>query len=137
MNILIRQRSASFLLIGWCLVAALFADGINLDDLLPGRFVIHDQDDAVQASLVPLAAQSTSDAGPGSSGAPRVGSKPSETQSLKFLRFVFDEDSPSEPAGPLVSVIVPFTPVAENQAASLSTSTSSSLLHLLHCALLI
>ena len=118
-------------------MAVLFADGINLDDLLPGRFVIHDQDDAVQASFVPISAQPSSPPALGGSDGRRLGSKPAETRPSKILRIVFDEDSPSEAAGPLGSVFVAFASVVDDQAVSTSQSTPSSLLHLLHCALLI
>ena len=118
-------------------MAVLFADGINLDDLLPGRFVIHDQDDAVQASFVPVSASHSARPLLHGANGNQLAETSSGTLPSKILRIVFDEDSPSEAAGPLGSVFVAFASVVDDQTVSTSQSKPSSLLHLLHCALLI
>jgi hypothetical protein len=46
MNGFVARRSTLFLFLAWALVAAMFADGANLDDLIPGAEVFHSDEDA-------------------------------------------------------------------------------------------
>ncbi len=135
MTCLVHRRSAGFLLAAWFLMAALFADGVNLDDLVPGTFVIHDSDDTVQSVFFTVSQERHSSQND-SFHAKQV-ARASAKASGRSFRIVFDEDSPSEAADPLGSDFVAIAPVCDDQPVTVTGGTSTGLLHLLHCTLLI
>ncbi len=131
----VHKRSAGFLLAAWLLMAALFADGVNLDDLVPGTFVIHDSDDTVQSVFFTLSqARHSHQNHP--FHAKQV-ARASKTSSGRSFRIVFDEDSPSEAADPLGSGFVAIAPVFDDQPVGVETKAEPGPLHLLFCTLLI
>ncbi len=136
MTDLVHKRSAGFFLAAWFLMAALFADGVNLDDLLPGTFVIHDSDDAVQSVLVSPRSPDRHASQP-SPFQTRHLSQAAKSSSSRSVRIVFDEDSPSEAADPLGSGVVAITPVFDDQPVNPSEIAAAGPLHLLNCTLLI
>ncbi len=94
MNRLAKSGSTAFLIMSWFFVASLFADGANLDDLIPGRLVMHDDEDALSA--LPSVSEATHI--PGSPAHHAKMSLPRETgrpPGSAPLRVMVDQDSPS------------------------------------------
>ena len=137
MNRLVQQRATWWVLASWLVVLSVTADSINLDDLVPGVYVAHDEVEAT--SLAP----GLSITHPGVLPAQRGASKVSHTRSSSrdrsgvATRIVFDEDSPSEAARPVEITLSPVTLSVDEQSATFQGSGSESPLHLLYCSLLI
>lgn len=137
MNRLVLQRSTWWPIASWLIVAFLTADAINLDDLVPGVYVAHDEIE------VSSPAPGFSITRPGVLAARQRSSKFSTTRSGAndksgtAARIVFDEDSPSEAAKAVESSLHPIAFNTDEQSAVLERGGSESPLHLLHCMLLI
>lgn len=130
------QRRKTLALVGaWFVVVALTADAMNLDDLCPGVYVVHDDADAVDASAG-LSASMTGPCAhvPGPSKVRQNASLPGKNPAV---RIVFDEDSPSEAAQTFESSFFTenFKPDAQTIAPEDALPGTSLLL--LHCTLII
>ncbi len=137
MSRFVSHRSGWSLFASWLIVVALTADAINLDDLVPGVYVAHDEVEA-------------SSPAPGFS-ITRPGVLPAHYKTSRYLqtharslgksgvasRIVFDEDSPSEAAKPIEISLHPIALAGDEQSFFLEGGGTESPLHLLHCALLI
>ena len=96
MNKFAAHKSVLFFILTWVFIAALFADSANLDDLLPGSIVMHDDEDAVSPASAELLCINASSLAivPLS-----FAHKPSRaTPDPIPVRFIVDQDSPSLPA---------------------------------------
>ncbi len=137
MNRLALQRSPWWIIASWLIVVTLTADAINLDDLVPGVYVAHDEVEA--SSLI----SGLSVTRPGVAPARHLPSKFSQTRSRahngsgKAARIVFDEDSPSEAAKPIEISLHPININPDEQAALVVRGGPENPLHHLHCILLI
>jgi hypothetical protein len=138
MNRFIAHRSTLFVAVAILFAAALFADSANLDDLVAGRLVLHDDDAVLAASVQP-----GRDANAGSSThagqAPRSGSGTHQRHDapLSLLIIVLDQDSPSlaaETTADLLGIGLIFSGPARPRTLEVQ---SGDLLYLRFCALLI
>jgi len=139
MNRFATSRSLSFRIVAWLFLAALFCDGANLDDLLPGSVVLHDDADVMSCGV----------AGPGvgalsqAAGSPVRGAStltlpvqfPSQMRGL--VRVIVDQDSPSLTA--MSCEGVPSWCAAANASAGVSADLRlpTSLLYLRNRSLII
>jgi len=136
MNRFAERKSVIFVVLIWGFLAALFADGANLDDLLPGTVVIHsDEDNATQTEADLLTAVPTK--GPvRSHSLPRFPHKKEESQPTTPLRIIYDQDSDSLAANP-VSLAETFVPLPPESPVEYESATTVHSLYLLNCTLLI
>lgn len=140
MNKLAKTRSPLFILIGWLLLVSSFADGANLDDLVPGTLVVHDTEDGEGYVQPQLRLLGGSDAFSGISAhhsrpITSKESKPSSHQSA--LRVILDQDSPSL-AADYVGYAERFATVAsDSQPVSTWCIFCNESLYLQYCSLLI
>ena len=137
LNRLVHQQSTAWIIASWIVLAALTADAINLDDLIPGVYVAHDEVEATSPDLsfsmtfagsFQSAHRSSNIAQTNHDGSGKTGRDP---------RIVFDEDSPSEAVEPFETMLLAiFVDMSEQTAMPEATQTASPL-HLLNCTLLI
>ncbi|MGA9118339.1 MAG: hypothetical protein WB699_03145 [Bacteroidota bacterium] len=121
-----RRKSLGWAFFSWLVLFALVADGANLDDLMPGMYVIHEFGDGFQ-----YPPQSHRSAG-GTCACRRL---PEGTNHP--LRVVSDEDSPSEPTEAFLCDFLT-TMVESNEGICIQDNLQASdSLHLLHRTLLI
>jgi len=136
MNRFAQKNSKIFLAIIWLFLVTLFADGANLDDLLPGIVVVHsDEDNATQTESELLTASNAS-LPVHSHSLPRYPKEKKDPQPTAPIRIIYDQDSDSLAAAPvsLAELSVPLlseTPIAYESAVSIQS------LYLLNCTLLI
>ena len=136
MNRFAERKSVVFLVLIWAFLAALFADGANLDDLLPGTVVVHsDEDNATQTEAELLTAL-PSKAPVRSHSLPRLPQKKDENQPTPPLRIIYDQDSDSLAADP-VSLAETFVPLPPESPVAYESATRTNSLYLLNCTLLI
>ena len=136
MNNFTKNESRIFFAICWLFIAAMFADGANLDDLLPGFIVVHsDEDNATQTEselLTPSAAKTPVR----SHSLPQPLQKKEDSQPTPPLRIIYDQDSDSLAAAP-VSLAESFVPLPPETLVEYESTTSAHSLYLLNCTLLI
>jgi hypothetical protein len=136
MNKFTQSKSKVYLALGWLFLAALFADGANLDDLLPGTIVVHSDEDNDSQTESQLLVPVSNNAPIQSHSLPQHSQKQETPQPTTPLRIVYDQDSDSLAADPM--------PVAQSSIAlhpgtqvEYESVTSPQILYLLHCTLLI
>jgi hypothetical protein len=136
MNRFTQKRSILFFVLGWLFVVALFADGANLDDLIPGTVVVHSDEDYSLQTDAQLLTQVSSGVPVNSHSLPQHFPKHETSKPSTPLKIVYDQDSDSIAADPVLAsesyVIFPPEDYVYNESA---TPTQS--LYLLHCSLLI
>ncbi len=140
MNTIAHSRSPLFLVIGWILLLSSFADGANLDDLLPGAVVMHDDEECL-ASLpsqfsLPFASPYSSHWQVDHPGT-RASKQTWPASSQKSFRIFTDQDSPSLAADHISSVDRVVTPASDVQQSVYSHTSTDESLFLQHCTLLI
>jgi hypothetical protein len=140
MNRFVARRSLLFFIATGLIAVGLFADGINLDDLLPGSYVVHDDDDnpfgaGYSASPVLPAAPAARHQIPCQhQGNPQ--SKDSHSSHV-LLQIVFDQDSPSLASDPLAIQVTDPMFLSDRQQIAAHQFSSGTPLHLLIRVLLI
>ena len=135
-----KQRSVLFIFVLWCTIVALVGDGINLDDLFAGQFVVHDYDDlaitqeyllSVGWTLVPSPALSLSE------GLARI-QPVAASECRSKLRVVYDEDAPQLDSDPFDVGLPLFDCIVQaDRSANVEPTTSQPLSLLLSQLLLI
>ncbi len=138
MNRFVSRRSSLFFLLAWLLITALTGDAFNLDDLIPGTFVIHDEDDCLSVDQIVLNHGSLSTAPVHHPGtiAPIKAANGGATKN-SHATLAIDQDSPSLANDPLGPVPLESVLCVDEYVTSQESVTSSEPLHLLHCTLLI
>jgi hypothetical protein len=99
MNRFVKTDSLLFHIAGWFFIATLFCDGANLDDLLSGSVVLHDDDEVIAADQSPYAGADI----PVCRGDYSYAGASAVRQPVHLLRapvrVIIDQDSPSLAAG--------------------------------------
>ena len=90
-----RSGSVLFQFLSWLFVASLFCDGANLDDLLGGRCVIHDDVEIAAASTGIFSGLSVSAPGLSQVQAGAIVAAPFVPSPAMKVPVVIDQDSPS------------------------------------------
>ena len=136
MNKFTSNKSTVCFVISWLFIAALFADGANLDDLLPGTIVVHSDEDNDSQTDAQLLAHVSNDAPVRSHSLPQHSHSQETPQPTPPLRIVYDQDSDSLAASPVLaseaSVMLP--PEIHVSVESIQPTHS---LYLRNCTLLI
>lgn len=136
MNKFSTNKSKIFFALSWLFIAALFADGANIDDLLPGIVVVHsDEDNAAQTEaelLTALPAKTPVR----SHSLPQYPQKKADSQPTSPLRIIYDQDSDSLAANP-VSLAESFIPLPPETPVEYESASSVHSLYLVNCSLLI
>jgi hypothetical protein len=136
MNKFTSNKSIIFLAISWLFIAALFADGANLDDLIPGTVVVHSDEDNDTQTDYDLLVNVPNDTPVHAQSLPQHSPKQETPQPTTTLRIIYDQDSDSLAANPVLasesSVMLP----PETQVAVESIIPTYSL-YLRNCTLLI
>lgn len=136
MNRFTQKRSLLFFAFGWLFVVALFADGANLDDLIPGTVVVHSDEDYSLQTDAQLLTPVSSGVPVSPHSLPQHFPKRETPKPLTPLKIVYDQDSDSIAADPVLAsescVILPPEDHVYNESA-----TPMQSLFLLHCSLLI
>ena len=136
MNKFTQNKSKIFFAVAWLFVVALFADGANLDDLIPGTVVVHSDEDNDTQTDYDLLANVTNNSPVRSQSLPQHSKKQETPQPTTTLRVIYDQDSDSLAANPVLAseafvLLPPQTPVYfESQKQTHS-------IYLLNCTLLI
>ena len=139
MNRSASSNSLFFVLFTWIFACALFADGTNLDDLISGSFVLHDDEDMVSQQTMESAVSALASA----SAIPRslrhlpAGNGTQKQVPLPAGRVIVDQDSPSLAADHLIGKVFSGEAVAPEESAIAAHFTLAEELHLRFCALLI
>ncbi len=97
MNKFVQKRTKLFLIATWTFIAALFADGSNLDDLFPGTLVIHSDEDNLSGCVFELETPSQGTTPSQSPSIPQIPQLPKGSKQVPIptIRVIFDQDSPS------------------------------------------
>ncbi len=95
-----KTSSLAFTIALWVFAATMFADAANVDDLLSGRVVFHDDESDASVPFM-VASAGTSATGHADHG-PFSLKKTGEGKQLT-LRIVYDQDSPSLPADHIIA----------------------------------
>jgi len=136
MNKFTSNKSVVFIAVSWLFIAALFADGANLDDLLPGTIVVHSDEDNDSQTDAQLLTHVSNDMPVRSHSLPQPSHSRETPQPTPPLRIVYDQDSDSLAASPVLasesSVILP--PEIHISIKSIEPTHS---LYLRNCTLLI
>lgn len=136
MNKFTRNRSKIFFAISWLFIAALFADGANLDDLIPGTIVVHSDEDNDSQTDSQLLAHVANDVPVQSQSLPQHRQNQAAPQPTTPVRIIYDQDSDSLAANPVLaseaSVMLP--PETHVSVESIIPTHS---LYLRNCTLLI
>ncbi len=136
MNKFTKNKSKIFFAVCWLFVAAMFADSANLDDLLPGTIVVHSDEDNDTQTDYDLLVNVHNDSPVRSQSLPQQPKKQETPQPTTTLRVIYDQDSDSLAAQPvLASESVVMLP-PETQVCFDSIKPTHSL-YLLNCTLLI
>ena len=136
MNRFTSNKSIVFFAISWLFIAALFADGANLDDLIPGTIVVHSDEDNDSQTDADLLVNVRSTAPVRSHSLPQHPQKQETPQPTTPVRIIYDQDSDSLAANPVLasesSVLLP--PEVQVSVESIQPTHS---LYLRNCTLLI
>lgn len=136
MNRFTQKRSILYFAFGWLFIVALFADGANLDDLIPGTVVVHSDEDYSLQTDAQLLTPVSSGMPLSPHSLPQNFPKRETPKPLTPLKIVYDQDSDSIAADPALAsescVILPPEDHVYNESA-----TPMQSLFLLHCSLLI
>ncbi len=136
MNKFTSNKSIIFFAICWLFIVALFADGANLDDLIPGTVVVHSDEDNDTQTDYDLLVNVPNNTPVHEHSLPQHPQKQETPQPTTTLRIIYDQDSDSLAANPVLAsesfvMLPPQTPVYfESQKQTHS-------LYLLNCTLLI
>ena len=139
MNRFAKSNSIIFVLLTWTFAWALFADGANLDDLIPGKVVLHDDEDMVSQQSMESAASALVCANvnphairhiPPNGGAQKQDPIPAG-------RVIVDQDSPSLAADHLIGKVFSEESVTPEESAVVAHLALAEELHLRLCTLLI
>jgi len=124
MNRFVKSSSRLFLSLAWLVVASLFADGANLDDIFTSNFVVHDDDEVATAVQPPQTV-------------PPDASQHPEKAPAHPVRVIVDQDSPSLAAEADAATLVAGTLNGEPVAVAYETVRSSDSLYIKNRTLLI
>jgi len=137
MNRFLRSRTLVSQAAGWLFVATLFCDEANLDDLLSGSVVLHDDPEvsatelgACEGTNYPMCCEQQR-----SVGASAV--RPSVPLSPTIVRITMDQDSPSPPANQTHIGFESLPCHEDSPAGSLDNELPTELLYLQFRSLLI
>ncbi len=136
MNKFVQSKSKLFLALIWLFLASMFADGANLDDLLPGFIVVHSDEDNATQTESELLTPSTAKTPVHSHSLPQSPQKKEDSQPTTPLKIIYDQDSDSLAAAP-VSLAEFFVPLAPQTLVKYESTISVHSLYLLNCTLLI
>ncbi len=136
MNKFTANKSKIFFAVSWLFVAALFLDGANVGDLIPGTVVIHSDDYNDSQTDSELLVSVFNDTPVRSHSLPQHPQKQETPQPATPLRMVYDQDSDSLAAAPILAsesfvILPPQTP------ACYESVKQTHFLYLLDCTLLI
>ena len=122
---------------GWCFVVALFCDGANLDDLIAGSIVLHEDDEVYATELgahgginFPVSWEHQR-----SIGASAV--RQSAPSSRTTVRIILDQDSPSLATGHVHLGYGLFPLLKDSSPVSFDSELPTELLYLQFRSLLI
>ena len=132
MNKFTANKSKIFFVVSWLFVAALFLDGANLGDLIPGTVVIHSDDYNDSQTDSELLVSDFNHTPVRSHSLPQHPQKQETPQPTPPLRMVYDQDSDSLAAGPVLAsesfiILPPQTPACFESVKQTHT------LYLLNC----
>lgn len=137
MNRFVKSQSVLSYLVAWFFVAALFCDGANLDDLLPGCIVLHDDDEVASGDR----AASSDDAAFAFQELHQSQRTCTARQSAPFCparyRVILDQDSPSLAALGFQSVFKDLVFLCNSHTVALERQLPTELLFLRFHSLLI
>jgi hypothetical protein len=136
MNKFAQNKSKIFLAFVWLFLAATFADGANLDDLLPGFIVVHSDEDNATQTESELLTPSATKTPVHSHSLPQPLQKKEDSQPTPPLRIIYDQDSDSLAAAP-VPLAESFVPLLPETLVEYESAASAHSLYLLNCTLLI
>jgi len=136
MNRFTSNKSIVFFAISWLFIAALFADGANLDDLIPGTVVVHSDEDNDTQTDYNLLVNIANNTPVRSHSLPQHSQKKETPPPPTPVRIIYDQDSDSLAANPVLasesSVMLP--PETHVSIESIKPTHS---LYLRNCTLLI
>ena len=136
MNKFVQSKSKLFLALIWIFLASMFADGANLDDLLPGFIVVHSDEDNATQTESELLTSSTTKTPVHSHSLPQSPLKKEDSQPTTPLKIIYDQDSDSLAAAP-VPLAESFVPLPPQTLIEYESTISVHSLYLLNCTLLI
>ncbi|HTY09572.1 MAG TPA: hypothetical protein VMF88_00745 [Bacteroidota bacterium] len=136
MNRFISNKSLFFFAVSWLFIIALFADGANLDDLLPGTVVIHSDEDNDSQTDSDLLAQVSDNAPVHAQSLPQHQTKQEVPQPVPPLRIVYDQDSDSLAANPVLASEA-FVLLPPETQVSIESIIPTHSLYLRNCTFLI
>lgn len=136
MNKFTNNKSKIFFAVCWLFIVSLFADGANLDDLLPGTIVVHSDEDNDTQTDYDLLVSVSNDTPVHAQSLPEYPHKQETPQPTTTLRIIYDQDSDSLAANPVLAsesfvMLPPETPVC------FESFKPPHSLYLLNCTLLI
>jgi hypothetical protein len=136
MNRFTSNKSIIFFAISWLFIAALFADGANLDDLIPGTVVVHSDEDNDTQTDYDLLVNVVNNTPVHSHSLPQHSPKQETPQPTTPVRIIYDQDSDSLAANPVLASesFVMLPPEAQVSIESIKPTHS---LYLRNCTLLI
>ncbi len=138
MNQFVSRRSWVYLMLAWILVSALAADAFNLDDLIPGAIVLHDDDDCLSfTQLMTVGNHLQGASSPRHRTVSAKGTQSGTGSGNSHTILAIDEDSPSLANDPLGPVPMESVLCADDFVISETAATPSNPIHLLNCTLLI
>ncbi len=103
MNKFTSNKSIIFLAVSWLFIVALFADGANLDDLIPGTIVVHSDEDNDTQTDYDLLVNVPNDIPVHAHSLPQHPQKQETPQPTTTLRIIYDQDSDSLAANPVLA----------------------------------
>jgi hypothetical protein len=137
MNRFVQSRSLFFSIVVWCFVTALFCDATDLDDLLHGIVVLHDDEEITAIdSCVYYGSDTTRHA----ERRERTGLTQLEQSgppSRLSVRLVIDQDSPSLAADESQTVFESLFAIQDSSTPSSDIQLPTELLHIRSHSLLI
>ncbi len=136
MNKFTANKSKIFFAICWLFVAALFADGANLDDLIPGTIVVHSDEDNDSQTDSQLLAHVSNDAPVRSHSLPQHSHNQETPQPTTPVRIIYDQDSDSLAANPVLASEA-FVMLPPEIQVSIESIIPTHSLYLRNCTLLI
>ena len=136
MNKFTKNKSKIFFAVCWLFIAAMFSDGANLDDLIPGTIVVHSDEDNDTQTDYDLLVNVHDNSPVRSQSLPQHPKKQETPQPTTTLRVIYDQDSDSLAAAP-VSLAESFVPLLPETLVEYESTTSAHSLYLLNCTLLI
>jgi hypothetical protein len=103
MNKFTANKSKIFFAICWLFIAAMFSDGANLDDLIPGTVVVHSDEDNDTQTDYDLLVNVSNDTPVHAQSLPQHPQKQETPQPTTTLRIIYDQDSDSLAANPVLA----------------------------------